>query len=429
MLADARMMRRCAVFLLAFSFEGSADAASAITNVTQEVAKGLGSIPAGSLVVASPLTSDVAATKGDEIALRIASVLAGKLPGQARAHSQALTLSGAHAAAKGKPAVVFLRLEIARGELRVTADAIPVVANGWDRIRLPPPPPLAHTFASAPIDAEIRGALTPIPLEQAQVIKAKHDEGEVLAAACGDIDGDGSVELALVSVAKVSIGRFRKGRFAVTKSAPWSALSARAPVTMREPLAGASIVRGVGLIVATTDRLPVFLDADLKPREPARGLPASDRACAAFDYPSSGLTGALFPCTGAAKEPSWDVPVKKYDAVALAEIVDAQGKTANVVAAREPGGKLTIKNDGQKRTLDGAGAQIVIADLDLDGTPEIVTSSNADGDVLTVSALDGKQRLKFPAPAGIRAVCTCPPEERGLPAVIAIVGDEVWLVR
>jgi hypothetical protein len=162
-------MRRCVGFLMASLVAGpSAQAASAITNVTLEVAKGLGSIPPGSLVVASPIASDVPATKADEIALRIASVLAGKLPGQARAHSQALTLSGAHAAAKGKPAVVFLRLEIARGELRVTADAIPVVANGWDRIRLPPPPPIAHAFSSAPIDAEIRGALTPIPLEQAK---------------------------------------------------------------------------------------------------------------------------------------------------------------------------------------------------------------------------------------------------------------------
>jgi hypothetical protein len=250
----------------------------------------------------------------------------------------------------------------------------------------------------------------------------------VLAAACGDIDGDGTVELALVSQAKVSIGRFRQGRFAVAKSAPWSALSARAPVTMREPLGGASIVRGGGLIAVTTDHLPVVLDANLKPRDSARGLPASDRVCAAFDYPSSGLGGELFPCIGAGKE-SWDVPVKKYDAVAFAEIVDAQGKVSTIVAAREPGGKLTFKNDGPKRTLEGAGAQIAIADLDLDGTPEIVMSSNAADDVLTVSALDGKVRLKFPAPAGIRAICTCPPEERGLPAVIAIVGDEVWLVR
>jgi hypothetical protein len=412
--------------LIVLSSARTADAASAIANVTQEVAKALAQIPAGSLVVASPIASDVPATKTDEIALRIASVLAGKLPGQARAHTQPLGLAGAHAAAKGKPAVVFLRLEIARGDLRVTADAIPVVANSWDRIRLPPPPPIAHAFASTPIDAEIRGALTPIPLEQAKVDKAKHDEGEVLAAACGDIDGDGSLELALISQARVAIGRLRQGRFAVTKSAPWSTLSPRAPIALREPLGGATVVRGAGLIAGVSDRLPVVLDANLKPREPARGIP-SGNACAAIDPSTSGLAGALFPCTGTGKE-TWDVPVKKYDAAISTEIVDAKGNATTLVAAREPGGKLTLKSDA-KRTMDGVGAQIGIADLDLDGAPEIVTSTNAADDVLTVSALDGKPRLKFPAPNGIRAICTCPPEEKGIPSVIAIVGDEVWLVR
>jgi hypothetical protein len=419
---------RWTVVLQTMFLAGSAQAASAITNVTQEIAKGLGAVPAGTLVVASPIASDVPATKADEISLRIASVLAGKLPNQARAHGQALGLSAAHAAAKGKPALVFLRLEIARGELRVTADAIPVVANSWDRIRLPPPPPIAHAFASASIDAEIRGALTPIPLEQAKLDRAKHDEGDVLAAACGDIDGDGSMELALVSQAKVSIGRLRQGKFVVTKSAQWSALSTRSAVTLREPLAAAAVVRGAGLIAATSDRMPVFLDADLKPKSPARGAPASADQCTAFDPPSSGFAGALFPCLGAGKE-MLEAPAKKYDAVAYADVTDAEGKSSVTIAVREPGGRLTLKNAAGKRTIEGAGAQIALADLDLDGTPEIVTSSNATDEVLTIGALDGKARIKLPATTGIRAICTCPPEERGLPAVVAIVGDEVWLVR
>lgn len=424
-----REMRRwIGVLCVWLAAEGSANGASAITTITQEVAKGLGTLPAGSLVVASPIASDVPATKTDEIALRIANILAGKLPGQARAHTLPLGLAAAHAAAKGKPALVFVRLEIARGELRATVDAIPVVANSWDRIRLPPPPPIGHVFASAPIDAEVRAALTPIPLEQAKLDKAKHDEGDVLAVACGDIDGDGSVELALVSQAKVSIGRLRQGKFVVAKSAAWTALSPRAAVTLREPLAAAAVVRGMGLLAATSDRTPVFLDAELKPKSPARGAPASAEQCAAFDPPSSGFSGALFPCLGAGKE-MLEAPVKKYDAVAFADVADALGKSSWAIAVREPGGKVTIKIASGKRTLEGAGAQLAVADLDLDGTPEIVTSSNGAEDVLTVSALDGKPRIKLPAPAGIRAICTCPPEERGVPAVVAIVGDEVWLVR
>jgi hypothetical protein len=409
-----------AVLFLASARE--ARAASAIGQVAQEIARSMGSIPQGSLIVASPIASDVPMTKGDDVALRVANVLAGKLPGQARAHDRPLTPAGAHGAAKGKPAVVFLRVEIAHGELRVTADAFPVVSNAWDRVRLPPPAPIAHAFASVPIDAEIRAAMPPIPLEQATLHKAKHEEGDVLAAACGDIDGDGNVEIALVSREKVSLGHLRHGKFAVFKSQPWASIAPRVPIALREPLAGAFIARGEGLLVGTSDRKPMVLDVDLKPREPLLGipLPGTREGCAMIDPGASAFAGPISACRGPADDrPTVAEPgVKYFDAASLAE---------GFVLVREPGGKLH-PND-PKKTIEGAGAQIAVADLDLDGAPEIVSSVNGDPDMLAISAADGRVRLQFPAPAGIRAVCTCPPEEKGVPGVIAVVGDEVWLVR
>ncbi|NVL67692.1 hypothetical protein, partial [Escherichia coli] len=70
--------------------------------------------------------------------------------------------------------------------------------------------------------------------------------------------------------------------------------------------------------------------------------------------------------------------------------------------------------------------------LDLDGVPEIVTTSDGPDDVVLVSSLAKgviTPRLRFRAKEGVRAVGVCPPEEKGVPGLVAVVGSEVWLVR
>lgn len=432
----ARFASALAVLALV-SVAPSASGASALADVAQELARGLGSAPAGSLVVASPLTSDVPVTKGDELSLRVANIVAGKLPGNARAHGQALALSLAHAAAKGKPAVVFLKVEIARGELRVVADIFPVVANGWDRIRLPPPAPVGHAYASAPIDAEIHASMPPIPLEQARVTKSKHDEGDVLAVACGDVDGDGSTEIVTVTRERVAIGRLRTGRLIIERAMPWAKISPRAPVPLREPLAGAVVVRGHGVLVGTTERVAFELDAGLGPTRPLRGIPLGADGCAAVDAASSAYAGSLVACAGPARSlPIVSVAPRRWDAGAAARIVGASGRESVVFAAREPGARLVVRVGEIEGVLDGAGAQVAVGDLDLDGVPEVVSSSASqaekDPDAIAIHSFDGaaaRQRLRVPAPRGIHALCICPPEEGARPSVVAIVGDEVWLVR
>ena len=97
-------------------------------------------------------------------------------------------------------------------------------------------------------------------------------------------------------------------------------------------------------------------------------------------------------------------------------------------------GTTRVRRSGDERILfDGAGAQLAFGDLDLDGLPEIVSSTDVADDVLRIQTLadDGtlRERLKVPAPAGVRALAVCPPEENGAQALVAIVGGEVWLVR
>ncbi len=419
--------------LLGWSFE--ADGAGALTTVAPLIAHDVGVVPANAIVVASPVSSDVAAPRGDELAARIAMLVAGKLGGTAHAHPQAASLAVARAVAAKGGALVFLQVDIARGELRVTADLYPVMSNAWDRVRAPAPAPRAHAFASAPIDAELRTFLAPIVLEQAHVHKAKHDRGEVLAAACGDIDGDGGMDLAIVSRASVAWGHLRGGRFVVAHEAPWSALALRAPVPFREPLGTAAIA--AGLYVGSTDRGGVALSRDLRGAAPLPGMPVSaplgvacirtNPAILAFDGPAAACSDALAPF-------GIEPPAPRYDAFAAYELVGRDGSSRLTVAARDPGGVVHVRIDGVPgaATLEGVGAPIALGDLDQDGELEVVTTTDSGDDAIVVSSLHGgdlRQRLRLAAPAGVRSLSVCPAEDRATPALIAVVGSEVWVVR
>ncbi|MDB4993096.1 MAG: hypothetical protein JWM74_528 [Myxococcaceae bacterium] len=427
-----------------------ASAAGALESVATEIVRGLGPVPPGTLVVASPMTIDGASTpatatgapsnKADELSVRVAALLAGKLGGTSRAHGQGAPLGTARAVSGASGGLLYVAVEIAKGELRATADVYPVMSNGWDRIRVPVPPPRAHAFASAPIDAEVRAFLPPILLEQATIHKAHHDEGEVLAVGCGDIDGDGGMEIVVVSRTRVALGGFRQGKFAPRKIAAWSALSARVPVPLREPLAGVAFqprAFGGGLYVGTTERGGVALDESLVVRSALRGIPTTTStgdACVRPNPAESAFEGDVASCSLVVRDQVVRAasPTPRYDAIATAEVAMKSGKSRRIVAARELTGKLRIKLGDDIHVLEGAGAQLAVGDLDLDGEPEIVTSLDGADDAVqihSVGAGEPRLRRKIPAPAGVRALAVCPPEERGVPALVAVVGPEIWLVR
>ena len=416
----------------------SAAAASALGAIAPEIVKGLGPLPAAAVIVASPLVTDQTAPKGDDLSVRIAQLVAGKIGGAARPHGKAETLAAARATAGKAGALVYLQVELAKGEVRVTADLYPSMANGWDRVRIAAPAPLAHAFAAGTIDAEVRAFLTPVLLEQASLHKVRHDEGEVLAVGCGDLDGDGGMEVALVSRARVALVRVKAGKLVLARTAAWSALSPRASVPLREPLAGA-VFRGPGnLLVGITDRGGVRLDAAFAPLAPFGGVPvplAKDGGCAHASAESEIFEGDVTTCAppeGARPVVLATPPGRRFDAFASADIVQRDGSTRSIWADREPGGKLRIRFGDQSMTVDGAGAQIAVGDLDLDGVPEIVTTSDTGDDALVVSSWSAqglRPRARLVAPQGVRAIGVCPPEARGIPAVVAVVGSELWLWR
>ncbi len=419
---------------------------NAISLVAAEVVKGLGAVPAGAIVVAAPVVSDMELTKGDELAVRIATQVAGRLTA-AKAHAQPLALAGARVVAgkgpwKGRDpqgtALVHLVPEIVKGSMRVTADTYPVLANGWERIRNPLPAPTAHAFATAAVDPEIRAFMAPILLEKISLHKAKHEEGDLLAVGCGDVDGDGGMELVFVSRARISVGRLRAGKVAIDRSASWHTLAPRVATPVREPLAGV-VVAPLGhrrsVFVGTTDRGGVELDAGLAVLSRFAGIPlAFGRrvACARPNPEAGAFEGAVFACDAEADQ-LYDTRSARWDAASVADAWDRAGRSHPPLALlREPTGKLHMRRGAERQAIEGVGAQVLAADLDLDGAPEMVTTSDAAEDVVSVQSWDGgapRVRARWPAPQGVQALAACPPEENAAPGLVVATATEVWLAR
>jgi hypothetical protein len=436
--APAQSPWRLGIVAILLLVSSRAQAAGAVEVVAQGATQSLGQTPASSAVVAAPLATDEPAPRGEELALRMAALVAGRIGATARAHPQTAQLGPARAIAGRASALVYVQTEISKGDLRATVDVYPSMANAWDRIRNPLPSPIGHAFASLKIDAEVRSFLAPLVLEQASVHRARHDERDVLAAACGDVDGDGGSEIVLVSRERIAMGRVRGGRFVVERTAPWSELAPRASMPMREPLAGAVAVEG-SVAVGSTERGFLSLTADFVAHTPLPGVPAwgGDGVVCLMPEPSAGaFDGAPFDCALSRDvRPKMAVPAPRFDAFAAGAIADVQGNTRSVVAVREPGGKLKLKlGDAAVPAPDGTfGAQLAVFDLDQDGAPEIAASGDGPDDAVDIwtfsEGANPRARLHFAAPAGVRALAVCPAEEHGEPVLVAVVGNELWLVR
>jgi hypothetical protein len=414
-----------------------AHADSPLVVAARDVANGLGARPQ-TLVVASPLTSDVAAPRGDELAARVASLVAAALAGGANAlaHPSTLSVARARASAAKAGALVYLDVRVENGELRLTADAYPVVLNAWDRIRAPLPPPAAHVFVHVPVDAEVRTYLPPIHLERAHVTRFTHDVGPVLAMACGDLDGKGGDDLVLVTAREVAWGYLSEGRFVVLRRASASSIARRAPVPLREPFATAVLAPAGGtLYVGWGDRVGASMGADLTRRTSLAGFPVAANgvvACVTPEPARGGFGTALVDCSDGKPLAPLGVRAAREPRVADAWAALGLPGDGRLVATHEPSGALELDVSGEPLVVKDVGAEVALGDLDQDGVPEIITTSARGEDALVVSswAKAGLNvRLHWAAPDGVRAVAVCPAEAEDAPSVVAAVGSEIWLVR
>jgi len=405
---------------------------------------------ARSLVVAAPLRADAPSPRGAELVALVAAQVAGRLGQGSRALPTPLALAEARSSAHGEARLVYVSASIEAGKLRVAADVFPIPRTVWARIRDPEPGPLAHAFAEAPIDAEVRAYLVPIPLVAANVVRARNFESDVVALACGDLDGDGALEIMSVSRRRVTTLRLREGKVVPLRSRTWADLSPLAASPLREPIGLAALVERAlpdgfsrFLDVGLTDRAKALrLDGELAVVAQLQGLPVAageGSGCAHVATPLLG--GPLSPCLAGDPPPLVAGP-GLYDALAAAPLVSPRGEGFVVLATRDDRGVLTLRDDaGHAANFEGAGAQLAVGDLDQDGDPEIlsgldVPSAAADAVVVRswprgASGEAGKPReiFRLPAAAGVHALAVCPPDGPLRAPFVVGTADEIWVVR
>jgi len=427
---------------------------AAISRIVDALARELGPVDDRALVVAAPLTSDSQAPRGAQLTALIATQLAGRIGAGARPRVEPTPLGEARAAAGGAPALVHLQVEIVAGKLRVTADVFPVPRTVWARIRDPEPGPIAHAFAQAHLDAEIRTYLAPVPLVAALTVeRAKNFESDVVALACGDIDGDGAPEILSVSRRRISLLRLRGGQVIPVVSRPWVELAGVHPTPLREPIGFATMVqRAPG-----GEPLPPFADVGLTDR--ARSLRVDGRLqvtaeMAGIAVPDGAgtactrlwglsISGPLGPCAPGDPQPVSGSVGGQYDALASARLLTPRGEAFSVWAGRERGA-VEIRDDaGRRQGLSSAGAQLAVGDLDQDGDPEILASLDVQSaledavvvwtwprsKVAKAGAEKPREALRLPAPAGVHALAVCPPDGPGRAPFAVATSDEIWVVR
>jgi hypothetical protein len=413
----------------------SALAGGSLDALAKEVA-GLGPIAGPGIVVAAPLASDEPGS-ADDLPVRLATLVAAGLGAEVIAQPNTASLAVARMAAGRGKTLVFVRASIVLGDLRLTAELYAGAANVWDRVRNPADALARRATATAKIDAQARALLTPLSLERAQVRRFRLDEEDVLAGACGDIDGDGRDGLLLVYREKISLGHLREGRFSAERTVAWSDLTPRAPVPLREPLFSA--VTGAGtILVGSTDYGGIALSTDFSKRDHLAGIPVwggRSPSCLLAQPSAGAFDGAPVDCAPSRDpKPTLAVPAPRFDAFAAADIVDGRGGVRRLVAVREPSGRVKFKWGDEVGGIQGPlGLELSVGDLDQDGAPEIVTTTGAgdaiDVFTLTSSGASPESRIHLPTSEPVRAFALCPPGDHGAPALAAVVGREVWIVR
>ncbi len=427
------------ILLAALALPSIAHAESSITLVantlTLELVKALPDVDKnGTFVACSPMRSGEPLHRADELAKRVCRAVAAKLPA-VRLLDDPQSMQAAWKRAGSASRLVYVDLELLRGELRGSLDVHARSTNFWERLKGKQPAPVAHAFASAPIDAEVRSFLPSLSLEEATLRPYKLGGLDVQALSCGELGERPGNTLAMLTRSELVVGRIVQGAFVSERRVPVAALGARAAVPIRPPLANLVATGDWDrpLAAGSSERQGVVFDHSLRPAQPLAGIPFYDAgalACADLDPVQGGYLGLPHPCGERARVDAAKPDV--YDVLAFASVIARDGSTRNAWAARDLSGKLTLDVGGVRSVTESVGAQIALGDLDQDGALEVVYTLDGSDDALAIATHDGKGlrlRKRWPTKAPVTAVAVCPPDGFGPLAVAAVVGDEVWIVR
>jgi hypothetical protein len=418
---------------------------SAVDTLVRATVAGLGRIPKGAVIASTALASDEPAPRGDGLSALLAEHVAGRLGDGMFHDAQSKTIAEARKRARRAPAIVLLRPRIAQGRLHLRADVYPTRKTVWSRARAPASGPVAHSYAHAPLDAEVRSYLEPVTLEDPpKVSKYQEADPDILALACGDLDGDGVSELVSVTRRRVLAVRLSQGKVVRLREARWDDLAPIAPVPLRQPLGFATIVepvratgRGGYIDVSLTDRSgSVRLDDKLKlvKRMQGKALPVAHATGCSWVVDLL-LAETLFACDE--RDPAIAQPelAHRSDAFASTYLVGADGNGRTVFGLRREGA-LVVRQNRDDTVIGRVGAQLSIGDLDQDGALELISTMDVLAprfDMLEVRTLlpsgTVKPRFKLPVPTGVQALAACPPDSTRRAPIVLATHNELWVVR
>jgi hypothetical protein len=388
----------------------------ALGEMACEIARALGDRAKRALVVALPPTGDGALAPRPELGSRLAELVAGALGREASGWPKVEPAEHTFSLPwKARP-LVIVRSHVEGDRVRASADLYVSYPRLWQRVRGEKLGPASHGVSERGIDGEVRAYLPRIPLAATKVHRANGADSDVVALACGDIDRDGSPEIAAIGRRRIALGRLQGSVFRPFVTRAFGELAPVAPAPFREPIATAWVPEPGVLEVGTTDRARALrLDGKLvKLRDLDVRLP----------WPGGG--GGL----------STSEIAESVDAIAGATLVSKAGEARRVRARRKPDGTVTLSDGKQSLDLARAGAQLAVGDLDGDGDPELVTSLDtldpATDAVVVYSWQDGRklvERLRIAAPGGVRALALCPPRATQMAPIAAQVGEALWVVE